>query len=421
MMISLALTIAQSASRSFNMQDEYYSELRLSTSDSNAIKAATAPKEQFCPYFLKCGACQLLNWTYDEQMVWKQNQVNAVFKEITPKQLSPIIRADQTLAYRHKNNMTYLQFKSDILAGYYTAASKDLVKINHCLIQDPKAEAILRNIPKLMKANRIEAYNPRQGTGLIKHVLVKTSASGDLMVVLVISQSLFHGRKNFVNALKTMHPEITTIIENINAKEGPYILGDTETILFGKGSIREKVLDHNFILGSSSFFQVHIPQAEKLFKYVIDGLDLKPTDTVLDAYCGVGVIGILLSHKVKKVVGIESNYEALGFAKQNAKLNDCTNIEFKYADANQYLQSSPFKFDVLIVDPPREGLQRVFIDALITHAPKTIVYISCNPITQARDIKGLLNHYRIGSMQPIDMFPHTVHVETVVLMSRKDK
>lgn len=291
-----------------------------------------------------------------------------------------------------------------------------MVKISHCLIQDPKAETILRSIPKLMKANRIEAYSPRHGTGLIKHVLVKTSSTGEIMVVIVISQSLFHGRKNFVNAIKQMHPEVSTIIENINSKDGPYILGDTETILFGKGTIKEKVLGKQFILGSSSFFQVHIPQAEKLFKHVIDGLDLKPSDTVLDAYCGVGVIGILLSSKVKKVVGIESNYEALGFAKQNAKLNDCTNIEFKYADANQYLPSSPYKFDVLIVDPPREGLQRIFIDSILTNAPKTIVYISCNPITQVRDLRGLLKQYRIVSIQPIDMFPHTVHVETIAIL-----
>jgi len=240
------------------MQDESYFELRISNQDLESIKKSPAPKGHYCPYFLKCGGCQLLNWDYEHQLEWKSNQMVALCNDIqlTPK---PFLRASEIFGYRHKNTYTLKAYKNEILGGFYAMNSKNLVTINHCLIQDPKAEAIFNSLKVILKQQKQQIYEPDYDEGYLKHIVIRVSSfTQEIMVILVNASSDFPGRKNVVTALRKAHPEITSIYENTNPKQGPYVLSNTNHLLYGKETLTEEIGGIQFKLGPSSFFQVRI-------------------------------------------------------------------------------------------------------------------------------------------------------------------
>ena len=255
--------------------------------------------------------------------------------------------------------------------------------------------------------------------GYLKHLVIRvSSATPEVMVILVNAKSDFPGRKNVVTALRKAHPEITSIIENTNPKQGPYVLSNTNTVLFGRDTITEKIGNLSFKLGPSSFFQVHPKQAEVMFQEALSHLELRKTDTLVDLYCGVGVMALMAADQVANVIGVESNPVAIKFASENASLNKITNAKFMKKEVDDYMSSAP-QADIVLMDPPREGASMAFINNLIKMNPRQILYISCNPLTQMRDLKQLSQQYKVTWIQGIDLFPHTKHIESFAILSRK--
>ena len=271
---------------------------------------------------------------------------------------------------------------------------------------------------------KILPYNEDSGKGFLRHVLVKRSFStGEIMVVLVTASPIFKGRDHFVSALLKRHPEITTVIQNINPSKTSMVLGDSEKVLYGDGYITDILCSCKFRISAKLFYQINPTQTEKLYNIAIGYAGLSGKETVVDAYCGTGTIGIVASKHAGSVVGVELNRDAVHDAIVNARLNKVKNIYFHCADAGKFMVEAAKngeKADVVIMDPPRAGSDVNFLSSVVTLSPKRIVYISCNPETQARDLAYLTkNGYACKKIQPVDMFPHTGHVETVVLLSHK--
>jgi len=397
------------------MWEEYVSELKLSESEKAAVKISSAPKDQRCPYFLSCGGCQLLNWDYSKQLAWKKKELEKLFyREVD------VLGSIQHTAYRHKNSFSYKTQKYITTGGFYKANSKTLIPVEHCLIQHPKAELIFLSLLKIMKENRIEAFDDGRQTGVIRHAVIRISESTqDIMLILVTGLSPYPGRKNFMAAIRKKHPEITTIIENLQVEASPYLLGNQEEVMFGKGIIIDELLGHQFYMTSRSFFQVHPLQAEVLFKEILAHADLRKTDTLADVYAGVGVIGLLMARQVSKVYSVESNLDSVQLAKKNAELNQIANLKFVRQDATEWLAQMNEPLDVVVMDPPREGATEKFMRRLKEKAPRQIIYISCNPLTQKRDLEVLESTYTLVKLFGVDLFPQTVHLESVALLTRK--
>lgn len=397
------------------MWEEYSSELRLSNEDFLNVKQSSAPKNQRCPYFLSCGGCQLLNWDYPKQIVWKEKQIQALLNTSIS-----VLPARQVIEYRNKNSFSFITEKYITQGGFFKAQSKTLIPIEHCLIQDPKAETIFLSLLKLMKQNRIEAYSDKRQTGVLRHAVVRTSeSSSEVMLILVVGITPYPGRKNFIQAIKKAHPEITTIVENHQAEVSPYLMGKKDEVVFGKGYITEKLFGLTFKLGARSFFQIHPKQAEVLFENIVKNTNFRSTDRVIDAYSGVGVLGMVISSNVKQVLCVESNDEAVYYAKQNIQLNELKNVSVVKDDATHWLAHQNEAFDVMLMDPPREGASPEFLAHLLRAKPRIIVYVSCNPKSLARDLKVLHSDYSITHQQGFDLFPQTVHVETLVILTVK--
>jgi len=402
------------------MQDESYFELRISDEDLKSIASTIPPKEHYCPHFLKCGGCQLLNWDYERQAAWKENQLSMLCNDLQLHP-QPFLKARTIFGYRHKNTYTLKAFKSQILGGFYALNSKNLVTINHCLIQDPKAEVIFNDLKTILKEQKQQIYDPETDEGYLKHLVIRvSSATDEVMVILVNTSPDFPGRRNVVNALRKAHPEITSIIENYNPKQGSFVLSNTNTVLFGRDTITDRIGNLTFKLGPSSFFQVHPQQAELMFEEALAHLDLRKTDTLVDLYCGVGVMALMGASKVNAVIGVESNPVAVKFANENAKLNAIANAKFYKKDVDDYMKSAEGA-DIVLMDPPREGASMGFINALIKMNPRQILYISCNPLTQMRDLKQLAQQYKVTWIQGVDLFPHTKHIESFAVLERKNR
>lgn len=398
------------------MSDDRRVELTLSSDDRLALNASSVPAAHRCPYAQSCGACQLLNWSDETQAAWKHRQLVEVFKPLKVEP-QPFFNAPQPLGYRRKNTYVFKAVKREIMAGFYAGGSKRLLDIKHCLIQDGRADAIFTSLKRLMKAQRIQPYDAQTGEGTIKNVVIRTTTTG-VMVILVNAQQQFPGRKNLIQALRQVHPEITSIIENTHPKDSPYVLSNQNTVLYGPDHLIEGMGTWRFKLGPSSFFQVYPDQAYRLFEDGLSQAQLKPTDRVADLYSGVGVFGILASPRVQSVIGIESNPTAISVAKDNAKLNQRTNVSFLKADATEALAQLK-DIDVVLMDPPREGASKAFIDAVMMLGPRTIVYVSCNPITQVRDLLQLSRQYTIAHVRGADLFPQTTHIESVAVLHRR--
>ena len=300
-----------------------------------------------------------------------------------------------------------------------------MVPVEDCLIQDERANRIVRDLCGLFESFKIKVYNEDTGYGLVRHVLIRTGhVSGEVMVVLVCVSPVFPSKRNFVNALRKLHPEVTTVVLNVNDRRTSMVLGKRDIVLYGKGYIEDQLCGCTFAVSPQSFYQVNPVQTEILYRKAIEFADLHGTEKVLDAYCGTGTIGLIAAEYAGEVTGVELNPEAVRNAVSNAKRNQRKNIRFVQGDAGEYMQKMAAQretMDVVLMDPPRAGSDEAFLSSLVTLAPEKVVYISCNPVTLARDLKYLGKRgYRVNRAVPVDMFPWTAeeHVETVVLLSR---
>lgn len=379
-----------------------------------------------CPILKKCGGCQYIGRNYKETLDIKLKNMRKLLGEFG--KVEDIMGMENPYHYRNKVNVAFKRKKNgEILAGTYEEGTHNV--LSHpdggCFIEDKKAYAIIETIKKLIPSFKITIHNEDTGYGLLRHVMVRTAHTTDqVMVVLVTASPVFPSKNNFSKALVKAHPEITTIVQNINMKDTSMVLGDRNQVMYGKGYIDGVLCGKKFRISPNSFYQINSLQTEKLYGKAIEYAGLTGEEVVLDAYCGIGTIGITASDKAKEVIGVELNKDAVKDAINNARLNSCKNVRFYNNDAGKFMIDMAVKgekkVDVVFMDPPRSGSTKEFMSSVIKLSPKKIVYISCGPDTLLRDLRYITKNsdYKVEKMIACDMFCWTEHCEMVVLLSR---
>lgn len=381
-----------------------------------------------CPIYDRCGSCQLMHLNAEGQKKYKNRSIQQLCQQAKGLHLKTddIKTMEKPGHYRNKMIIGFQKNKQKrIQAGFYEEFSHRIIPYKKCLLHPEICDQIIQSIVELMESMRIEPYDEDKRRGLIRHVLIRYGeATKQIMVVLVINQQVFPARKNFVQELRKRHPEITTIVQNVNTRKTSVVLGNDERVLYGPGYIEDVLCGLTFRISAKSFYQINHEQTEVLYKTAVDLLKLKGNEVVLDAYCGIGTIGMYASKFVKQVIGVELNKDAVEDAKINAKINKISNIRFICDDAGRYmakLAKEKKHLDVVIMDPPRSGSSEEFIRSLVRLQPKQVLYISCNPVTQIRDLQLFqkMGYHVKGNILPIDLFPNTFHVESVSLIVKK--
>lgn len=378
-----------------------------------------------CPYHKKCGGCNHIEEDYQKTLLAK----TAYCRKLLGKfgKVSPILGMNYPYYYRHKVS-SVIGFDRKMhrnICGNYQEKTHRLIPISSCLIEEKGAQEIIRDVVSLMKPLKIRSYDEDTKSGLLRHVLVRKGyATGEYMLVLVSASPVFPAKKHLVSEMIKLHPQITTIVLNINQRSDSMVLGDRNEVLYGPGYIRDKVLGKTFRISPLAFYQVNPLQMKKLYSYAIEAAALTGKETLIDAYCGTGTIGLCASDGAKQLIGVELNRDAVRDAVKNAKDNGVTNAQFFAGDAGDYMETMLRKHKapkdcVVMMDPPRAGSTPKFLKSLIDFKPKRIVYVSCNPETLARDLKTLTKIYRVAAIRPVDMFPFTDGVECVVELIRK--
>lgn len=381
--------------------------------------------EIFCPAFKKCGGCQLLNISYKKQVKNKQEQLSKLLKPYC--RIEPFIGMEQPMHYRHKVNAAFdRDRRGNVISGVYKEGTHIVVPVENCFLENEKADAVIGTVRGLLKSFKIKTYDEDTGYGLLRHVMVRAGyATGQIMVVLVLASPILPSKNNFVKALRKEHPEITTVIINVNDKKTSMVLGDREQVIYGPGYIEDVLCGKTFKISPRSFYQVNPAQTQQLYGKAMEYAELKGKETVLDAYCGTGTIGLIAADKARRVIGVELNKDAVKDAVTNAKRNQVSNIQFYQKDAGEFmvqLSESGDKVDVVFMDPPRSGSDERFLASLIKLGPKKVVYVSCNPETLVRDLKYLTaKGYQVKKGVGVDMFPFTVGIESVALLQKSNR
>jgi 23S rRNA (uracil1939-C5)-methyltransferase len=378
-------------------------------------------KKVICQIFYTCGGCDFLHTTYDYQLKLKEKHVESLYKKLGLfHQVDPIIKSDEPLHYRHKTVLSATTKKNKLRLGLYQEKSKTITPFLECYIHDKKANEVFKTIEQLLNQFKISAYDIDKKQGIIKHVMIRKSyARDDMMVVFVTQGSLFPNAKKISQMLVKKHPQVKTTIQNIHNKDTHLVLLEQEKTIYGSGYIIDQIDDLSFKLSPRSFYQVNPMQMQKLYQKAIDVADIKKTDIVIDTYSGIGTLSLLIAKKAKQVYAIEVNKDAHQDALDNKKYNQIQNIDFIHGDVSENMFKITSSIDVLFMDPTRDGASIAFLDDVMKLKPKKIVYISCEPKTQVRDVNTLSQLYDIKQIQPVDMFSQTVHVESIVLLSLK--
>ena len=374
-----------------------------------------------CRINKRCSGCHLQNLAYPEQLKYKQAVVNKTFLGIIKP--NRIIGMENPVNYRNKSTTAYSFLKSgEAVSGIYQSKSGIVVPTNKCAIVDNDLNNISNTLTKLFASFKLKPFNYKTKTGYIRSTVIRKGfKTNEISVLITAGKNENRIKPAFVNALIKAHPQIKTIVLNFNDKE-KLLPGERIQVLSGNGSIISDICGYKFAVPADAFFQVNSSQAEILYSKAIDYAELTGQETVIDAYCGSGIIGILAAHSAKKVIGVEKNPYSIQTAEENAKLNNVKNIEFICDDAGKYAfqsASQGTKIDTLFVDPPRAGCSKKFLESICVLAPQKIVYVSCNAETLARDIRFLKGKgYVIRKLQPVDMFPFTKGIEAVALIEK---
>ena len=379
--------------------------------------------EPICPLFGTCGGCQLMHLTYSEQLVAKrQRVVDALVRiaKLPDVEIPPCIPSPSPLAYRNKIQLPVAPGQAHLRLGLYARNTHELVEMEQCHIHCSLGERAFKQIKDRLQASSITSYDPKTGKGELRHVLIKTAVfTQEILVTFVTTGAPSFELQEVARAIMQAMPEVKGVVLNINSSPDNTVLGHEYQVLCGEKSIKEKLCGLTFTVSSASFFQVNPPQAEHLYQTVLEKSALSGKETVLDAYCGVGTLSLLLAKGAKSVIGVECVSEAIADAKENARINDIANVEFICAEAESYIQTLS-SIDVAILNPPRKGCEKSLLEKLATLKPERIVYVSCDPATLARDLHFLAEKgWEIESVQPFDMFPQTAHVESVATLSLK--
>jgi 23S rRNA (uracil1939-C5)-methyltransferase len=377
--------------------------------------------QPLCPSYPDCGGCQLLHLNYDAQLRFKVKMAEETFKRIGHLDLKVrrILGMDNPYYFRNKVQIPFREMNKKVICGFFKRNSHEIVPLDRCFIQPEEATAIARLICDLANQYRIEAYDEVKKRGCLRHVLLRKTINEEYMVVLITRTEDLPHRDDLVQQLKAKHPRIKSIYQNINERDTNVILGQKNNLLYGMPVLIDELLGLKFLVSPMSFFQTNHEQTEKLYQQVLSYIAPHPEDVILDSYCGVGTISLMLSQKVKQVYGIEVVPEAVKDAKANAVLNNITNCTFITGKAEEEiakLQDLPIT--KVVVDPPRKGCDRDLLQALININPSQIVYVSCDVATLARDLEILASAYTVKEITLVDMFPQISDVETVVKLER---
>ncbi len=392
------------------------------------IKAKSEERvEPPCVYYYKCGGCQLQHMTYQAQLNMKKEQVINLFQRkagFKDTVIHDTVGMDNPWYYRNKSQIPVgKNDEQNVIMGYYRQRSHQIIDMDECLIQDNMHQDVMNKIKLWFNELNVSTYNEHKKQGLMRHVVIRTGHhSGELMVVFVTNGKKFKQSAIMVEKLLTAFPNIVSIKHNINDTHSNVIMGQTSHTLYGKDEIQDTLSDVTFKINDQSFYQINSVQTEKLYQKAIDYAELQGEETVLDTYCGIGTIGLYMAPKAKHVYGVEIVSEAIADAQQNATLNQFENTTFVCGKAEEVIlkwKADGIKPDVVMVDPPRKGCDESFLDTLLELNPRKIVYISCNPSTQQRDAQQLATQYKLTQITPVDMFPHTTHVETVAQFERR--
>ncbi len=381
----------------------------------------------FCYNHDICGGCQYQHMSYPYELEVKQMYLEDIFKNFKDIKIPKITAMPSPNYYRGKCQMTYKMSKSKrVVCGFYEEGTHNLVPVTDCKIQAKKGTEVINALNEVLTKNKIEPYNEKTKKGVIRHVLLRYGYnSKEILLCLVTNGEFFPGRKNVVNDLIKKDLGITTIVQNYNSRDTSIVLGDRERVLYGKGYIYDTIGTKKFYISAKSFYQVNPIGMQILYKKAIEMAKIQKNEIVLDTYCGVGTIGILASDFAKQVYGVELNQDAYKDAIQNAKLNNIKNISFYNDDSTKFMKNlaqSKEHIDVLIMDPPRDGSTKEFIESIGSLKPKRIIYVSCDPKTLERDLYQISRvGYHLDALEGVDMFPRTFNLECVCQLVLKDK
>ena len=380
-------------------------------------------EEPICPSFGKCGGCHLQHMNYESQLDFKTKLVKNTLKKALGYDVEVQDIIGMGIPYHYRNKVQYPVVDGKI--GFYAGRTHAIIENEMCYIQNQKADRLAKDVFEIMQKNDVSTYNEKTGKGCLRHIIVRIAMNheDELMLTLVTNENRLKNEKKIVSDILNACPNISTIVQNINTSNGNVILGDTCKTLYGEGYIEDYLGDYKFKISPMSFYQVNPVQTEILYNIAKDFAGLTGKENVFDLYCGIGTISIFVADEAKNVFGVEIVEQAIEDAKENAQMNEKKNVEFICGKAEEVI---PQKYaegktaDVVFVDPPRKGCDERLLETLKEMKAKKIVYISCNPATLARDLKYLTeNGYEIEKVQPVDMFPQTIHVETVCLLTLK--
>lgn len=380
-----------------------------------------------CPIYDRCGGCSLQHLSYQGQLDYKRQMVIDNLErigKITDVLVHPTLGMEVPWRYRNKVQVPIGEREGGLVAGFYAKGTHDIIDMQACLIQHESGDRIVDTVKQIAAQLGIRAYDEATGDGLLRHVVVKIGfATGELMVVLVTNGDKIPSVKRLIAGIREQVSNVASIIQNINTKRTNVIFGDKSRVLWGQEVIYDTIGDLKFAISARSFFQVNPVQTEVLYSKALEYADLSGDETVIDAYCGIGTISLFLAKKAKQVYGVEIVPEAITDARRNAELNGINNVEFEVGTAESVMpkwKEEGIEADVIVVDPPRKGCEESLLQTIIAMQPKRVVYVSCSPSTLARDLRVLEDGgYKTIEVQPVDMFPHTNHVEVIVKLEKQ--
>lgn len=409
----------------YSPEDDYSVDLAKMQRILAKFKPSAEPK---CPIYAECGGCQLQQLSYDDQLRFKRNVVVEDMKVIgglANTAILPVLGAANPWNYRNKTQMPLGYEKGKVVLGCYAQGTHKIIDTVDCPIQQKENNELINACREVISRLNIPIYNEDKHTGILRHVVGRVGRNGELMLVLVTTDTELRNEKQLVNLLRKRLPKLVSVHQNIQTYHNSVVMGRETRLLWGKPAIMARLGNFNFTVSPRSFFQINTEQAEVLYNTALDFAQLTGKETVIDAYCGTGTISLYLAKKARKVYGIEIVRPAILDANRNAKENKISKVEFITGDATREipkLYAKGIKADVVVVDPPRAGCTQQVLKTFVDMQPERIVYVSCNPETLARDLKqlGKMGYYT-EKIQPVDMFPQTFHVECVALVTKKGK
>lgn len=391
-------------------------------------KASPNRVEPPCHVFDECGGCQLQHLSYEGQLLQKQKTVRDALERIGKLQNVPVHAVkgmENPWRYRNKSQIPFAERDGKVVAGFFQTRTHHIVDTDVCIIQGEEADELMATLKRELHIIGMDAYDEKTNRGMLRHLVVrKARATGELMVVLVTRTKKFPQKEEAIALIKRVVPEVTSIMQNVNSQKTNVIFGNETIVLDGKPFIVDTIGGINFEISARSFYQVNAEQTEVLYKQALDYAQLTGDESVIDAYCGIGTISLFLAQQAKEVYGVEIVPQAIEDAKRNAALNGITNAHFEAGPAEVVIPkwyAEGKRFDVLVVDPPRKGCDVELLETILAYKPKRVVYVSCNPATLARDLRILEDGgYKTREVQPVDMFPHSSHVEVVCNMELRE-